>query len=48
MLTVFLMYEKQLGKASFWEPYLNLMPEVTFFCNNPMNVIQATGDLYFI
>ena len=32
-LTVFIMYEYQFGKDSFWYPYINLMPDVEFFCN---------------
>ena len=32
-LTVFLLYQQQLGDKSFWAPYIELMPEVTFFCD---------------
>ena len=32
-LCVFLMFEHQKGEKSFWWPYLNLMPDVKFFCD---------------
>jgi len=35
ILTVFLMYQRQLGSESFWAPYIELMPDVTFFCDLP-------------
>jgi len=35
ILTVFLMYQRQLGAESFWAPYIELMPDVTFFCDLP-------------
>jgi len=27
------MYQNQLKDKSFWAPYLDLMPDVTFFCD---------------
>jgi len=32
-LTVFLVYQKQIGKKSYWAPYIESMPDVTFFCH---------------
>ncbi len=35
-LTLGMMYEYQLGKDSFWFPYLNLLPnDIEFTCNWP-------------
>jgi len=42
------MYQKQLGEKSFWAPYIDLMPDVTFFCDSPKEVIFATGDPFII
>ncbi len=28
-----MLYEYQKGKDSYWFPYLNLLPDVEFFCN---------------
>ena len=32
-LCLYLIYEWQLGDESFWKPYIDLMPEVDFFCH---------------
>ena len=32
VLTLYLLYEFSLGDKSFWKPYLDLMPDVKFFC----------------
>lgn len=47
-MTVFLMYQKQLGASSFWAPYIDLMPDVTFFCDLPKEEIDATDDNFMI
>jgi len=43
-LTCYLLYEKQKGAESKFAAYLDLMPEVTFFCDSPIEVIQSTFD----
>lgn len=48
MLTVFLMHQKQLGGESFWAPYIDLMPDVTFFCDLPSAEIRETQDPFLI
>ena len=46
-LTLAMMYEYQLGKDSFWFPYLNLLPDdIEFFCNWPHEDLIATDDEY--
>ena len=47
-LTLFLIYEYQKGADSFWKPYLDLMPDVKFFCHWPDNVLMATQDVSLI
>lgn len=42
------MFQKQLGKDSFWAPYIDLMPDVTFFCDLPSNEIRETHDPFLI
>lgn len=42
------MYQKQLGLDSFWSPYIDLMPDVTFFCDLPPNEIRETHDSFLI
>lgn len=44
-LAVFMLFEYQKGKESFWFPYLNLLPEVEFFCNWDPKFLQATDDI---
>lgn len=44
-LVLYLLYENQLGKDSFWKPYLDLMPDVKFFSHWPEDLIMATQDL---
>jgi hypothetical protein len=44
-----MMYEYQLGKESFWFPYLNLLPsDIEFFCNWPRDDLFATDDHFLI
>jgi len=42
------MYQKQLGEASFWEPWISAMPDVTFFSDWPREAIMQTMDPYLI
>lgn len=42
------MYQKQLGSESFWAPYIDLMPDVTFFCEWDKKDIMATMDPYLV
>lgn len=44
-LCVMMMYEYQKGKDSFWFPYLNLLPDVEFFCNWNIDDLKATDDI---
>lgn len=32
-LALQILYEYQLGTESFWYPYINILPDVTFFCH---------------
>jgi hypothetical protein len=48
VLTTFLMYQRQLGPDSYWAPYIDLMPDVTFFCDNDIQVLEATADPYLV
>lgn len=43
-LSLFMLHEYQKGKDSFWFPYLNLLPDVEFFCNWPGEDLKATED----
>ena len=43
-LIVLLMYEYLKGEESFWKPYLDLMPDVKFFCHWPEGLVAATQD----
>ena len=43
-LVVFIIYEYQKGVDSFWKPYLDLMPDVKFFCHWQQDLIDATQD----
>ena len=43
-LSLLLMFEWQKGEESFWKPYLDLMPEVEFFCDWPQNLLIDTQD----
>jgi hypothetical protein len=43
-LALFMMYEYQKGKESFWFPYLNLLPDVEFFCHWKQKWLDATED----
>ena len=33
ILVTYIMYEFTKGEGSFWKPYLDLMPNVIFFCH---------------
>ena len=33
-----------MGKASYWYPYINLMPDVEFFCNWPKEDLEYFED----
>ena len=48
VLLLFILYEKQKGEASLWKPYLDMMPETTFFCEWDEEVIRETQDQYLI
>jgi hypothetical protein len=48
ILCVFVMYQKQLGEDSFWEPWISAMPDVTFFSDWPREAIMKTMDPYLI
>ena len=43
-LALYIIYEYQKGEESFWKPYLDLMPDVKFFCHWPQEMILATQD----
>ena len=43
-LTLFMMYEYQKTTESFWFPYLNLLPDVEFFCNWNKEELDAIED----
>ena len=47
-LTLYLIFEYQKGEDSFWKPYIDLMPDVTFFCHYPEEDIIATQDFQLI
>ena len=44
-----MMYEYQKGKDSYWFPYLNLLPDVEFFCNWDEKILDLLEDeqLYY-
>lgn len=41
---LFLLRETQKGSASFWKPWLDVMPEVVQFHDWDQNIIDATQD----
>lgn len=43
-LAVFMLYEYQKGYESFWFPYLNLLPDVEFFCNWSLQDLAVIDD----
>lgn len=42
------MYHKQLGEKSKWAPQIEVMPDVTFFCDWKINEIMASMDPYLV
>ena len=44
ILACFLVRQKHLGEESFWAPYIESMPDVHFFCEEPADVVLATMD----
>lgn len=42
------MHHKQMGDESFWGPYIELMPDVTFFCEHERKEIMLTMDPYLV
>ena len=42
ILVIYLIHEHLKGEESFWFPYLDLMPEITFFCHWSEDLIMAT------
>ena len=45
---LYLIYEYQKGADSFWKPYIDLMPDVKFFCHWDESDILATQDINLI
>ena len=43
-LALYLIYENQKGDESFWKPYIDLMPDVKFFCHWPEELFIETQD----
>ena len=43
-LVLYLIYEYNLKEESFWKPYIDLMPNVKFFCHWSEHLILATQD----
>ncbi len=41
-LVLYLIYENNKGDDSFWKPYIDLMPDVKFFCDWDEKIITAT------
>ena len=37
-----------MGDSSYWAPYIDLMPDVTFFCDLSPNEIRETLDPFLI
>ena len=35
-LVIYLCFEFMKGEDSFWKPYIDLMPDTTFFCEWPL------------
>lgn len=48
VLSTFLMRQRELGDKGFWGPYVEIMPDVTFFCDNKPTDIVATQDPYLV
>ena len=47
-LVLYLIYEWQKGEESFWKPYIDLMPDVKFFCHWDEQDIVETQDFHLI
>ena len=43
-LVTYIMYEFAKKEGSFWKPYLDLMPNVKFFCHWIDDLVMATQD----
>lgn len=43
-LVVNLIYEHVLGESSFWKPYLDILPDVTFLCHWPLDILEQAQD----
>ena len=43
-LVIYIMYEFAKGEGSFWKPWLDMMPNVIFFCHWTKDQILATQD----
>lgn len=44
ILCTYLMHQKALGEKSFWAPYIDLMPKVTFFAFSSAEAIISTME----
>jgi hypothetical protein len=44
VLTTFLIHQKALGDKSFWKPWIDQMPKVTFYCQQDDETIAASLD----
>ena len=47
-LVIYIIYEYLQGLDSFWKPYLDLMPDVKFFCHWPKEMVDATQDFHLV
>jgi hypothetical protein len=48
ILATYLLRQKTLGDKSFWKPYLDLMPDVNFYCEQDADVVLAALDSQLI
>ena len=44
ILVLCLLYEYMQGENSFWKPYIDLMPDVKFFCHWPSEIVTEAQD----
>jgi hypothetical protein len=47
-ITMFVIIEKVCVKDSEWLPYINMLPDIGFFCDWPISEIEATQDVDMI